>query len=390
MFADSQFQELFVPVALGVVVVLLVVMGVLARRRAKAAAVAASRLGAGSALACVLDGDLDGARRILEGVVRSAAGRTPDAIVGLVSVLRVQSEWGLALELMERLALDHSVPWLTALRVRLALDMGESGRAIELVEGDPSVPTLLAVAAYARAGRWQDAHACYRKRTARKGRDKEAEANLIAGVAMELHRGGDERGAKRALKRAQGLSQSSLLVLMADHALGGTDPDEDAAVRARLPWLFPADGGLIAPDEAAQGTLDTARHAYEAGNVEQALGQLRDALDERPALHVLRAQYADWILDVGAPSDWRTELSEALEMLHRLEPNRVRPCCTACDFRGRFAFAVCPRCNAVGTVVAGTMDPLAGDGVSHMSALVAVARFWGLSESSSGVDSAKP
>jgi len=389
VFTDPPFEELFVPIALGVVVVLLVVMGVLARRRAKAAAVAASRMGAGSALACALDGDLDGARRILEGLVRSPAGRTPDAIVGLVSVLRAQSEWGLALEFIERLALDHSVPWLTALRVRLALDMGESGRAIELVEADASVPTPLAVAAYARAGRWQDAHACYRKRTARKGREKDAEANLMAGVAMELNRAGDERGAKRALKRAQGLSQTALLVLLAEHALGATAGDDDTAVRARLPWLFPADGGLIAPDEAAQGILETARQAYETGNVELALGQLRDALDERPAVHVLRAQYADWILDVGEPSDWRTELSEVLEMLHRLEPNRVRPCCTVCGFRGQVAFAVCPQCNAVGTVVAGTIDPLAGDGLSHMSALVAVARFWGLPESTSGVDSAK-
>lgn len=386
---DPRFEELFVPIALGVVVVLLVAVGLLSRRRARAAARAASRMGPGSALAHALDGDLSGARRILEDLVRLPGGRTPDVVVGLVAVLRQQSQWSLASELTERLAAESSVPWLTSIRVQLALDMGDSNRAIELVESDGGVPAPLAIAAYARAGRWGAAYTFYRKHTGRKVRDRETEANLLAGAAMEAKGAGDEKGGRKALKRARGLSETASLVGLAEALFDGPKAIPDPDIKARTPWLFNVEGGLVASGAEARATLDAAREEYAAGESERALGRLRDALEENPALHALRAQYADWILDVGEPSDWRAELSEVLEMLHQREPVRVRPSCTACGFHGEAAFAVCPRCNAIGTVTArvGT-GPDAG-GSTDMSVQAAVARFWGLTDARTGVDSAK-
>jgi tetratricopeptide (TPR) repeat protein len=282
------------------------------------------------------------------------------------------------------------MPWLTALRVRLALDTGAVDAAIELVEADGAVPSELAVAAFARGGRWRDAHTRYRKDTSRKARREDYEANLLGGLAVELAGAGDDRGARKALKKAQSLDSSALLVALAAERmrLKGEGPEAVGPVRARVPWLFPAAGGPIAPDDAAQVVLDEARAQYNLGQIELALGQLRDALEARPHLHALRMQYADWILDSGEPSDWRAELSEVLEMLHRLEPNRVRPSCGECGFHGIHPFAVCPRCNAVGSVVVGTIDDQTSVVMYDMSANVAVARFWGRTESTSSIDSA--
>jgi tetratricopeptide (TPR) repeat protein len=392
VFADPRFEELFVPIALIVVVVLLGVVWVMGRRRAKAAAVAASQMGAGSALACALDADLDGAQRVLEAQIRRPGGRTPDAVVGLIAVLRARQSWSRATELLDRLAQGRRMPWLAALRVRLSLDTGAVDAAIELVAEDDAVPSELAVAAYARGGRWRDAHARYRKSTSRKDRREVYEANLLGGVAVELAEAGDDRGARKALKKAQGLDPAGLLVQLAAERLRpeGEGKETTGPVRARVPWLFPAAGGRISPDEAAQAVLDDARAQYDQGHTELALGHLRDALEARPHLHALRMQYADWILDSGEPSDWRAELSEVLEMLHRLEPNRVRPSCGGCGFHGVYPFAVCPRCNAVGSVVVGGLDDQASAGLYDMSAHVAVARFWGRGGATTRVDSVKP
>lgn len=309
--------------------------------------------GPGTALALALDGDLDGARRVLEATLKVTGPSAADLVVGLVAILKAQGHIARARALLDRLARPGAPAWLTAVRVRLALDAGALPEAAAMVDAHPSLPVELALAVLCRAGRWSDALRRYRIHVPRRERDGATEGALAAGCAAELARQGQLRSARRALKRALALDPRGALPLMVASRLHPRVAERKRAaerIADRLPGINHATNG---PHDEA---LDAARAADAEGERERALGILRDTVEQSPRAWVVRRQYAQWLVESGTADDWRAELAEIVELLVEPASTRRPTRCTACDLIQIEPFAVCPRCDAIGQI-----EPAASD-----------------------------
>ncbi|MCB9538745.1 MAG: hypothetical protein H6704_21115 [Myxococcales bacterium] len=320
-----------------------------ARRRRRRRAPHRAPPGAGVALARALEGDLAGAQAALEAVVRARQG-TPDVVLGLVAVLRARGESTRAGRWVERLARRSPGPWLQALRLRLALDVGDSERALRILRASAAVPLELELAAWVRAGHWEDALRRYRERTTRKARQPEILGALVAGLAAQRARAGHERSARRLVRRAVGLDPTGLVPAAVGARLHPRAAERERCVgllKRRAPSLVP--GGEATPAESP--ALAEARAAHAAGDVEVALGGLRDHLEAAPGDWSARRQYVRWLLDAGTPEDWRVELAELLRLgAPAAEEGAGRPRCARCGFEDARGFFVCPRCDALGSM----------------------------------------
>lgn len=314
------------------------------RRRARRAS---SPSGPGAALALALDGDLDHARRILEERVRLGGPERVDALVGLVAVLKAQGRAPRARELVDQLAGRVQAPWLDALRVRLALDAGDVTAAAALVDERHELPIELALAALARADRWSDALRRYRATHSRRARDPALEAALAAGCAFELTRAHHTRSARRALKRALALDPDGVLPLVVAARLHPKETERHRSAR-KLAGRLPGFGPSPAANPRAEA-LAAALSLDESGQREAALGAVRDLLERHPRAWDARAVYTRWIIQSGTPEDWRHELAELVDLL--TDDGAAPPvACRACGYTTPTPFAICPRCDAIGSV----------------------------------------
>ena len=352
-----------VAAGLGVVLLLLLWAAVRLRRGSRPTASG----GPGAAMALALTGDLVGARQMLERLVRESADRA-DALIGLVAVLRASGELDRAAAIVERLAAGSEFTWIRALQVRLALDVGELDRAADIVSAHPSLPMSIQLAAMVRAGRWEDALARYQQGTPRRSRDRAVLAALLSGCAAQYTREGAIRGARRALKRALALDPEGLLPLavaarIAEREAAREDFGRRAAERA--PWLalsdpetFPISKADADPERAV---LAEARERFDAGEIESALGNLRDHLDRHPDAWIVRNQYDRWLIEKGEPADWRAELAEVLERIPTSEREKSYPvACRACGFLAIMPFYICPRCDGLGTAGTAAAESASG------------------------------
>ncbi len=321
-----------------------------ARRRRRKRPVRRSVAGAGVALARALEGDLEGAQGVLEAAVR-AGQATPDVVLGLVAVLRARGESVRAATWVERLARRSSAPWLQALRLRLALDVGDSDGALRILRAAAAVPLELEVAAWVRAGHWEDALQRYRERTPRKARSSEVLGALVAGLAAQRAQAGHERTARRLIRRAVALDPEGLLPVAVGarlHPRAGERARCAAVLAQRAPTLAPGGGATLAESPA----LAAARTAHAAGDVELALGRLRDHLEAAPDDWPARQQYVRWLLDAGTPEDWRVELAELLRWrAPASEEGQGGQRCGRCRYSAPDGFFVCPRCDALGSMM---------------------------------------
>ncbi len=210
-FLDSYGRTPAVLVGLTLLVLVLGVALAWGRRR-RASRRAPVPSGGGAALTLALDGDLDGARTLLEEAVRSGGPGRDDALLGLVAVLREQGAVERAENLLDVLARRGGTRWLGSARVRLALDRGDVEAAAEAAIAS-ELPLTHQLAALLRAGRAADALRCYASAVARKARDPEMLAALEAAGAAEAWRQGRHRGARRRLKRAAQAAPENLLVM---------------------------------------------------------------------------------------------------------------------------------------------------------------------------------
>lgn len=309
-------------------------------------------------MALALEGDIEGASRLVR---RSAdrVGRHPDHVVAWVALNRAAGRPAEALAVVERLLAAAPVAprWLRALQVRLLLDAGEPVAAAEAARATADLPPDLAVAALARAGAWTEARTVWRAVKPRPGHWAQTLAALDAGVAAERAGAGDERGARRALKRALSASPPPVSALVVGEALART-PGEAARFAARLAARLHGGRSLSEGSGIDETALDAARQAYEAGRVEAALGGLRDALDRAPSSWPMRAQYATWLVAHGEAADWRAELMELGAVL-AVRPTERRWACEACGHVAEEPWGVCPRCDAIDRLTPAPMGPLA-------------------------------
>ncbi len=337
-------------VMVGVSLVLLFLLGyaTLAGRRRRSRAPASSAAGAGAALAYALDGHLDEAAEILERLVREGGAGRGDAVVALVAVLRAQGKLERAANLVEAMAARGGWAWVEAVRVRVALDRGQLDYAADLVERS-EVPLDLALAALSRAGRWEAALEELRRRSPRKGRDPVVEGALTAGLAGRLARGGDERAARRAAKKAVALAPDSLVV-----AAVGRFLHPKAAERRRLSGLVEsrtrvdAKPGAVPRIEDAGGSLVEADDEVEK---QRALGMLRDHLERHPTDWGARRIYGGWALREGTVEDCGSQLAELLSVLpDTADEEEGISTCGRCGCTAEEPFFVCPRCDSFGTL----------------------------------------
>lgn len=304
--------------------------------------------GPGAALALALDGDLTAARRVLEDRVRFPGPERIDALVGLIAVLKAQGELGRARELLEHLAGRVRAPWLDAMRVRLALDAGEVAAAAALVDESDDLPLELALAALCRADRWADALRRYRTALHRRQRDPTLEGALAAGCAFELTRVEHHRNARRALKRALALDPDGVLPLVVAAHLHPKASERHRCAHklaGRLPGYEPSPAG-----DPHLEALQTALSLDESGAREAALGALRDMLEDDPRAWDVRVVYTRWIIESGTPDDWRTELAELVGLLAAEAAAPQPVACGACHYVTATPFAICPRCDAIGSI----------------------------------------
>ncbi|MEZ4464442.1 MAG: hypothetical protein R3F43_08000 [bacterium] len=198
------------------------------RPRQRAAPQAPS--GVGAALAYALDGELGHARQLLEARVRPRAAPRPmrcwrcSRCCGPRGVTR-------AAALVQAL-LRRQHPWLAAAAVKICLDAGLPSRAAALAER-LTVPVDLHVAALVRAGQMGRAGAVLARRGGRKEREPAQLASVLAALALERAREGDERGAKRRLKRAWRLPLTRWPCWPWPRACAAAKPDQ-ARAAARL------------------------------------------------------------------------------------------------------------------------------------------------------------
>lgn len=335
------------PLASFATVVTLFVVWVVARRRERRRARARrSPMGPGVALALALDGDLAGAREILAREVRSGGAIGLDALVGLIAVLKAEGDLARARALLDRLAVRRpNAPWLDAMRLRLALDDGRLDDACRLVDDGAEVPLEMAIAALGRAGRWADALRRYRQSVGRRQRDAQIEAALAAGCAVELQRQGQPRGARRALRRALALDAQGVLPLAVAAGLHPKDAERHRLART-LGERLPGQHGETPLPEA----VVRAMARWDEGDHEVALGILRDTLEHSPADWAVRRLYARWIVEVGSADDWRAELAEIVGLLAEADDEPVPVECGRCGHVEPEPFAICPRCDALGSI----------------------------------------
>lgn len=302
--------------------------------------------GPGTALALALDGDLSGAQRVLEATLRITGPSAADLVVGLVAVLKAQGQTDRARALLDRLALRDAPAWLSAIRVRLALDGGAPSEAAALADR-PGVPIELALAALCRAGRWSDALRRYRSGVPRRDRSAGTEAALAAGCAVELASVGQDRSARRAVKRALALDPDGALPLMVATRLHPRAAERKRAAE-RVGRELP---GITEPGSGPEAeTIERAQAADADGEREKALGILRDAVEYAPRSWAVRRLYAEWLIESGAPEDWRAELAEIVDLLATPDQAHRPTRCVRCDLVRPEPFAVCPRCDAIGQI----------------------------------------
>lgn len=326
-------------------VAVLVVLAIARRRRQARRRRAAERPGGpGVALALALDGDLERSRILLERRLRLGGAAGLDALVGLMAVLRAQGDHARARAVLDRLSKRQSAPWLDAMRVRLALDEGRIAEACAVVESGRPVPVETAVAALARAGRWADALRRYRAAVPRRQRTAAMEAALAAGCAACFADRGQQRSARRALKRALALDPEGLLPMYVAARLHPKPADRHRFAE-RLARQMPTDG----PVRHERDEVRQARQLDADGGREAAMGILRDVLDAEPRAWDARRLYTAWLVESGGADDWRAELAELVDLLAEKAAGPVGARCTDCGLIVAELFAICPRCDALGT-----------------------------------------
>jgi len=320
----------------------LVVWVLIRRRRRK---VQAPR-GGGMAAALALDEDLAGARSIFEERVRQSGYDFVDSVIGLVAVMRAQGELQRAKTLIESLSARRPALWLDCIRLRLRMDSGDASGAVDLVRKNQKIPSDLAVAALLRAGHALEALDAYRSRTPRRKRESCVEADLVALVALQALKEGDEKRARKHAGKAKKLNRGARLPLF---VLGVLDsPDENGPVSApEWPWQIQKDAETFKIVQSSH-TVREADRLYCQGDLEGALGVLRARLDEDPTDWCVRQRYAEGILDQDDPRLWRTELKEITELLKNEPRVSIKGYCQACGFASAEPLIVCPRCDAIG------------------------------------------
>ncbi|MEZ4470277.1 MAG: hypothetical protein R3F60_05645 [bacterium] len=325
------------------------------RPRQRAAPQAPS--GVGAALAYALDGELGHARQLLEARVRASGGAEADAVLALLAVLRAEGRHARAAALVQALLRRQPTPWLAAAAVKICLDAGLPSRAAALAER-LTVPVDLHVAALVRAGQMGRAGAVLARRGGRKEREPAQLASVLAALALERAREGDERGAKRRLKRALAVAPDAVAVLAVASRLRSREADR-ARAAARLAERCGGTPAVVLGIEDADGPLPTARRLFAQGATEQALGRLRDHLDAHPADDDARRQYERWLLDAGEPADWRAALAERAERV--VEPTLIAATVLACRHCGLGLpepVFLCPRCDRFDTLERSTPGAL--------------------------------
>lgn len=370
---DSLLSDGWVAFLLGGAALLILAIGLRPRRRAPSAV--ASPRGVGAALAFALDGELARARALMEAQVRATRGADPDAVLGLLAVLRAEGRHARAAALVQGLLRRQSSPWLLAAGVRICLDAGQPLRAAALARSGP-VPLDLRVAAFVRAGRPAEALAVLAGRTGRREGTPAQLASVLALVALELARQGDERGARRRFKRALAIAPDAIAVLVAGEHLHARPADRTRAA-ARLaercsreavndasPSVAAGRGrglraGRTPADEASieEGVLGMARAAVAEGKLEEALGRLRDRLDKAPDDDAVRRQYEAWIVAHGDPADWRAALAERAELGPPRAPEAASLACSHCGLAIAEPVFLCPRCDRFDTLQRASGEP---------------------------------
>lgn len=322
------------------------------------------RVGPGVALEQVLDGDLLAARRILEACVRAGGPQRADALRGLIAVLRASGEVEHAAEVVAAAERRGLGPFVEALKVRVALDRGQTGEALAAVDASTGhLPPDLARAVLVRAGRWEEALARYEREVPKAERDPAVMASLLAGCAALYAREGVNRGARKALKRAMELNPTGLLPVVVGAALHGKSAERRRLAREALErtpalaavgpqWLI--ERGVSESGDPSDVVMDAARVRFDAGDHEGALATLREHLDAHPKDLRVRQLYGAWILEHGEPSDWRAELREFLAVAAAEEVEGVgQSICSWCGFEAKAPFYICPRCDRLGSMSSG-------------------------------------
>ena len=289
--------------------------------------------GLGGAVALVLEGSLDAAAELVEHEVRQH-GASPEHVLAWVALLRARDQGAEAARLVERLSRRVHAPWLSAMRVRLALDAGHIDAALaHVLAGD--APTDLSLSTLMRAGRWAEAHTLYEGQVSKRDRQPRVLAVLHTGRAVIAAQRGQSKAARKAIKRALGFDEHAVIV---------------QTVAARLLADRPrpkTEQPMGASPEPGLGTLQAAREEYERGSHQHALGLLRDHLDAVPQDQRVRRQYGAWLLEHGGPADWRAELADILSTLTGAEV-ALGWKCTGCSVVVHEAVFVCPRCDGMG------------------------------------------
>ncbi|MGK0358609.1 MAG: putative Zn-dependent protease [Bradymonadia bacterium] len=304
--------------------------------------------GVGAALAYALDGNLPEARARLTHLVRAGGGDRPDAVLGLVAVLRAQGDFARAAAIVRGLQARQATPWLRSLCVRLCLDAGHVDRAAAFV--DESTPDDLGLAALCRADEWSAGLARLQAMTAPV--DAATEAGVLAGWAADRLRNGEDRSARKRLKRAVALAPESVAVLAIQSRFAARPIDRtraEAALDARVGRNLRREDGIDAPTAEL---LVRAETLVKESNVEAAMGILRDALDRTPENEPTRAAYDRLILEHGAPEDWRAALADRAEMRPVVLVAPPTLGCGRCGLVTDASFFVCPRCDRFDTLQA--------------------------------------
>lgn len=329
------------PALFAIVAIVGVAVWIVWPKRRSAPAAPSGPSGVGAALAYALDGDLGEARIRLTRLVRAGGAEQPDAVLGLVAVLRAQGDFVRAAAIVRGLQARQPSAWLQSLCVRLCLDAGHVERAAAFVA--PSTPDDLALAALCRAGQWSSALS--RLQSLKTPTDAATEAGVLAGWAADRLRNGEDRSARKRLKRAVALAPESIAVLaiQSRHGTRSTDRSRaETALATRIGRNLTVEDGIDGPSAELLAQAET---LAKASNVEAAMGALRNALDRSPTNEPIRAAYDRLILDHGAPEDWRTALAERAEMGPIVLKTPLPIGCGRCGLVTDTGFFVCPRCD---------------------------------------------